>query len=138
MPVSPFPFLSLLSNLKSQIEEQGSSPNEKASSERTSKGQKEEEGIHGFRDEELTERSRRGTAAGGEGRTRRAEAKAAIFLLLFPLPRYLSTTSAKEKIEAFFFFTSSLSHPRGNLVNLPEQTTPVPLAVGPREYGRTS
>jgi hypothetical protein len=79
MPVSPFPFLSLLSNLKSQIEEQGSSPNEKASSERTSKGQKEEEGIHGFRDEELTERSRRGTAAGGEGRTRRAEAKAAIF-----------------------------------------------------------
>lgn len=122
MPVSPFPFLSLLSNLKSQIEEQGSSPNEKASSERTSKGQKEE-GIHGFRDEELTERSRRGTAAGGEGRTRRAEAKAAIFSS--PL------SSAALSIH-------HLSHPRGNLVNLPEQTTPVPLAVGPREYGRTS
>lgn len=75
-------------------------------------------------------------AARGERGERRR--KPPSFLLLFPLPRYLSTTSAKEKIEAFFFFTSSLSHPRGNLVNLPEQTTPVPLAVGPREYGRTS
>lgn len=131
MPVSPFPFLSLLSNLKSQIEEQGSSPNEKASSERTSKGQKEEEGLHGFRDEELTERSRRGTAAGGEGRTQRAEAKAAIFSS--PL-----SSAALSIHHLCNFFTSSLSHPRGNLVNLPEQTTPVPLAVGPREYGRTS